>query len=190
MVTGDFLGGTSTEAPPRWNRFFQQLADPKTALQPFTEMHLPMFKNKECRCRSRPLAPQFQCCWKQPQQSHDPNRKAPPTSEKPIHVHNTEIRRGAGRPVIQSDLHYHVCPSLLEHCYNRYPIGPSARISPKPANFNLLGMKLMRMGLHAYGSDGWAKCGNDWITTSNPNATYLGLEPQSPRGLRTKTGLH
>ena len=50
---------STTEAPPRWNRFFQQLADPKTALQPLTEMHLPMFKTKECRCRSRPLAPNF-----------------------------------------------------------------------------------------------------------------------------------
>ena len=51
--------GISTEAPPRWNRFFQQLADPKTALQPLTEMHLPLFKNEECHCRSRPLAPNF-----------------------------------------------------------------------------------------------------------------------------------
>ena len=29
---------STTKAPPRWNRFFQQLADPKTALQPLTEM--------------------------------------------------------------------------------------------------------------------------------------------------------
>ena len=34
------------------------------------------------------------------------------------------------------------------------------------------------------------KCRNDWITTSNPNTTYLGLEPQSPRALRTKKSLH
>ena len=38
----------TTEAPPRWNRFFQQLADLKTALPTLTEMHLPMFKNEEC----------------------------------------------------------------------------------------------------------------------------------------------
>ena len=37
------------------------------------------------------------------------------------------------------------------------------------------------MGLHAYGSDGWAKCGNDWITTSNPNARAGATEPQRPQ---------
>ena len=98
------LEGLTTEAPLRWNRFFQQLADPKTALQPWTEMHLPMFKNEECRCTP---CPQFQCCWKQPQQSHHPKQKTHPY-QKSTRVHNTEIRRGAGRLVIQSNLHYNV----------------------------------------------------------------------------------
>ena len=100
---------STTEAPLRWNRFFQQLADPKTALQPWTEMHLPMFKNEERRCTP---CPQFQCCWKQPQQSHHPKQKTHPY-QKSTHVHNTEIRRGAGRLVI---LHYNVWPSLLKNC--------------------------------------------------------------------------
>ena len=63
-------------------------------------------------------------------------QKGPLTSEKHIRVHNTEIRRGAGRPVIQTDLHYNVSPSLLKHCLCLSVIqsvqAPSARIFPKP----------------------------------------------------------
>ena len=61
-------------------------------------------------------------------------QKGPLTSEKPIRVHNTEIRRGAGRPVIQTDLHYNVSPSLLKHCLIviQSVQAPSARIFPKP----------------------------------------------------------
>ena len=61
-------------------------------------------------------------------------QKGPLTSEKPIRVHNTEIRRGAGRPVIQTDLHYNVSPSLLKHCLSviQSVQAPSARIFPKP----------------------------------------------------------
>ena len=63
-------------------------------------------------------------------------QKGPLTSEKPICVHNTEIRRGAGRPVIQTDLHYNVSPSLLKHCLIviQSVQAPSARIFPKPSN--------------------------------------------------------
>ena len=105
------------------------------------EQRMPLQKPTPC--------PQFQCCWKQPQQSHNPNRKAPPTSEKPIHVHNTEIRRGAGRPVIQSDLLYNVCPSLLQHCLIVIQSVQARECflnQETVANFNLLDMKLMKNG--------------------------------------------
>ena len=123
-----FYGGPSKAEP-----FFQQLADPKTALQSLTEMHLSMFKKEECHC-SRPLAPLISMLLEAAAKKPSSKQKGPLTSEKPIRVHNTEIRRGAGRPVIQTDLHYNVSPSLLKHCLIviQSVQAPSARIFPKP----------------------------------------------------------
>ena len=122
-------------------------------------------------------------------------QKGPLTSEKPIRLDNTEIRRGAGRPVIQPDLHYNVRPSLLKHC----PIviqsvqAPSANISKTRQRWPISifwTWNQWRMGPSRIWKWWLGKCRNDWITTSNPNITYLGLEAQSPRALRIKKGLH
>ena len=122
--------------------FFQQLADPKTALQPLTEMHLPMFKTKECRCRSRPLAPNFNVAGSSPQQSMIQTERLHPHQKSPSTC--TTLKLGGTR----------------EACH---PIRPTLQCFP-------------------------LKSGNDWITTSNPNATYLGLEPQSPKRPQDKDG--
>ena len=115
------MGGvwSTKEAPPRWNRFFP---DPKTALQPLTEMHLPMFKNEECHTEADPWPPISMLLEAAAtKQSSRPDHPY----QKPIRVHNTEIWRD-----------YNVSPSSLKHC----PIvvqsvqAPSARTFPKPGN--------------------------------------------------------
>ena len=97
LLQQNFTGYSKIEnygGPSKAEPFFQQLADPKTALQSLTEMHLSMFKKEECHC-SRPLVPQFQCCWKQPQKSHHPNRKAHSHQKSPSAC--TTLKLGGAR---------------------------------------------------------------------------------------------
>ena len=122
--------------------------------------------------------------------------KGPPIPEKPIRAHNTEIRRGVGRPVIQTDLHYNVSPSLLKHCLMviQSVQAPSARTFPKPGN----GGQFQSSGREI--NEEWAFTHMEVMAGQNVEmigsrlATQtlhtIGLEPQSPRALRTKKGLH
>ena len=140
--------------------FFQQLADPKTALQSLIEMHLSMFKKEECYC-SRPLAPQFQCCWKQPQKSHHPNRKAHSHQKSPSAW--TTLKLEGAREDLSSNPTYitmlgpHYL-SIVQSLSNRSK--PQAPIFPKPGKggqFQSSGREINEeWDLHAYGSDGWA----------------------------------
>ena len=68
-----FYYGGPSEAEP----FFPTTRGPKNSPATLDRNAPAMFKNEECRCRRRPLAPQFLCCWKQPQQSLHPHQKSP-----------------------------------------------------------------------------------------------------------------
>ena len=82
----------------------------------------------------------------------------------------------------QTDLHYNVS-SLLKHCLIviQSVQAPSARIFPKPGKggqFQSSGREINEESAFTHMEVMLGKCRNDWITTSNPNTTYLGLEPQ------------
>ena len=130
------------EAPLRWNPFFQQLADPKTALQPLTEMHPPMFKNEECRSRRRTPAPLFQCCWKQPQQSLHPHQKSPSAC--------TTLKVGGAWGGLSSNPTYiTMFAPLFKHCLiviQSVQAREYFQNQAMVANFNLLDTKLMKNG--------------------------------------------
>ena len=185
-------GGPSKAEP-----FFPTTCGPKNS-PPILDRNAPVYV-QEGRMPLQPTpCPPISMLLEAAAKKPSSKQKDPLTSEKPIRVHNTEIRRGAGRPVIQTDLHYNI--TMLAPHYFCIVFSLSNRSKrqareyfqnqAKVANFNLLDMKLMKNGPSRIWKWWLGKCRNDWITTSNPNTTYLGLEPQSPRALRTKKGLH
>ena len=130
-------GGPSKAKP-----FFPTTCGPKNSPATLDRNAPAMFKNEERRCRTTPCPPSTMLL-------EAAATKPPPTSEQPIRMHNTEIRRGAGRPVIQSDLHYNVCPSLLKHCLiviQSVQAREYFQNQAMVANFILLDMKLMKNG--------------------------------------------
>ena len=72
---------TTTEAPLRWNPFFQQLADPKTALQPLREMHLPCSRTKSAVAEGDPLPSNFNVVGSSRKKASTHIRKAHPHAQ-------------------------------------------------------------------------------------------------------------
>ena len=113
------------EASPRRNRFSNNIRTQKQPCNPWQKCTCLCSRRKNA-IAADPLPPLFQCCLKQPQKSHHPNRKAHSHQKSPSAC--TTLKLGGrgeachpNRPTLQCWL------LITQALSNRYPIGPSAK---------------------------------------------------------------